>query len=461
MENFRGKVAEKNAESRQTLALEKDGQPIYTYRMFFKDALSKICEVLGFYKNPPYVEEHLREVDVRSARNLATVVMSIEIWMLIRYVVKYHSLVTSISNFLEHTWGYWALLTAATLLFIYSRLYLSGKLKTLKKFSRLFIFLYFGLGVYFGIYTSLFDVLKGRMITCFLTMILLSTVIIIWRPFFSLLITAFTSILFVHLVNNHLHVLKGNAWYMNEAELINYATFMIALAMTAVNMYSQRHRDAVKSYELQKAHEHEIELMKKEQEHLGELFAQTAAALASAIDAKDAYTHGHSTRVAEYSREIAKRAGKNEIETREIYFSALLHDVGKIGVSSAIINKNGKLTDEEFEKIKNHPILGWEILSKITHSPNLSVGAHYHHEKYDGRGYPEKLSGEEIPDIARIIAVADAYDAMTSKRSYRDILPQPTVRSEIEKGLGNQFDPKYAKIMLDMIEEDKEYKMKE
>ncbi len=188
---------------------------------------------------------------------------------------------------------------------------------------------------------------------------------------------------------------------------------------------------------------------------------ETAQALASAIDAKDTYTHGHSTRVAEYSREIAKISGKNEAECQEIYFSALLHDVGKIGVPGKIINKLGALTAEEFEVIKTHPVIGNQILKNITQSPHICDGAYYHHERYDGSGYPKGLAGKDIPDIGRIIAVADAYDAMTSKRSYRDILPQYQVRSEIENGIGTQFDPDYAKIMLDMIDADKDYKMKE
>ncbi|MBR1405058.1 MAG: HD-GYP domain-containing protein [Treponema sp.] len=166
-------------------------------------------------------------------------------------------------------------------------------------------------------------------------------------------------------------------------------------------------------------------------------------------------------RVAEYAREIARRAKKSEAEIREIYFSALLHDVGKIGVPDAIINKEGRLTDEEFQAIKEHPKLGNQILQNIRQSPYISIGAHYHHERYDGHGYPEGLKGEEIPEIARIIAVADTYDAMTSKRSYRSTLPQEVVRDEIEKGIGTQFDPQYAKIMLEMIDEDKDYQMQE
>ena len=210
---------------------------------------------------------------------------------------------------------------------------------------------------------------------------------------------------------------------------------------------------------VERAKNQEIEFYKKKREQEHDMFEQTAEALASAIDAKDPYTNGHSRRVAEYSLKIAKAAGKSEEECERVYFAALLHDVGKIGVPSSIINKKGRLTNEEFEQIKRHPILGGQILSTIKQSPWLSIGARYHHERYGGRGYPEGLKGEEIPEIARIIAVADAYDAMTSNRSYRNAIPQHIVREEIVKGMGTQFDPEFSKAMLHMIDVDTEYKM--
>ena len=148
-------------------------------------------------------------------------------------------------------------------------------------------------------------------------------------------------------------------------------------------------------------------------------------------------------------------------ECEEIYFAALLHDVGKIGVDDRIINKDGKLNDEEFAQIKLHPIYGSQILSQIHQSPNLYIGARNHHERYDGKGYPDGLKGEDIPELARIIGVADAYDAMTSKRSYRDPMPQERVREEIVKGSGKQFDPQFAEIMLHQIDLDTDYTMKE
>ena len=191
------------------------------------------------------------------------------------------------------------------------------------------------------------------------------------------------------------------------------------------------------------------------------LSMQVVQAMADAIDVKDAYTNGHSGRVAYYSREIAKRYGYSQKQLEDIYMMGLLHDIGKIGIPDEVINKPSKLTEEEFDLIKTHPETGARILGNIKALPSLAVGARGHHERFGGGGYPDGISGEEIPEEARIIAVADAYDAMSSHRSYRDKLPQSAVRAEIEKGRGTQFDPVFADIMLKMIDEDKDYKMSE
>ena len=196
-------------------------------------------------------------------------------------------------------------------------------------------------------------------------------------------------------------------------------------------------------------------------EKLSRAYMQIVRAMATAIDAKDKYTHGHSSRVAEYAREIARRAGYTEAQQREIYMMGLLHDVGKIGVPDAIINKPSRLTDEEYAAIKTHPVVGSQILEHIADYPELVTGARWHHERFDGRGYPDRLAGEDIPEVARIIAVADTYDAMTSNRSYRGALPQQKVREEFERCAGSQFDPRFAAIMTEMIDDDPEYRMRE
>ena len=209
---------------------------------------------------------------------------------------------------------------------------------------------------------------------------------------------------------------------------------------------------------LQKDLEAEVERKTKENKGLSIHVVET---LAAAIDAKDAYTHGHSGRVAAYSKEIARRYGYSEEHMEKIYMIALLHDVGKIGIPDAIINKPTSLTEDEYKLVKNHTLVGDGILKKIEEMPDLAIGARWHHERYDGSGYPDGLAGNDILEEARIIAVADSYDTMASRRSYRDILPQEKVRYEIEKGKGTQFDPVFADIMLQMIDEDTEYKMKE
>ena len=190
------------------------------------------------------------------------------------------------------------------------------------------------------------------------------------------------------------------------------------------------------------------------------LFDETVLALAETVDAKDPYTKGHSLRVAEYSRHIATLAGKTSRQQYDVYCMGLLHDVGKIGIPDEIINKPARLTDEEYGIIKSHTAIGAGILKKIVDFPQLVLGARSHHERYDGKGYPQGLKGTDIPTEARIIAVADAYDAMTSCRSYRGIMEQSRVRYEIERGIGKQFDPVFAAIMLQLIDEDKDFQMR-
>ena len=173
------------------------------------------------------------------------------------------------------------------------------------------------------------------------------------------------------------------------------------------------------------------------------------------IDAKDEYTNGHSKRVAIYTKLIATEMGFSGEELDRIYYIALLHDCGKIGVPDSILGKNGRLTDEEFEIIKSHTTRGGEILSRFKSLENVGEGARYHHERYDGKGYPEGLKGKDIPLIARMICVADSFDAMNSNRVYRKKLSYDYIVSELENNKGKQFDPEIADIMLKLIKEGK------
>ena len=227
----------------------------------------------------------------------------------------------------------------------------------------------------------------------------------------------------------------------------------------------QRISRILELYHYQKSLQQEVDRktaeLRESNRKVTNVLSQMIMALGSAIDAKDAYTNGHSERVARYSGELARRMGKSTQEINDIYYIGLLHDIGKIGIPDYIINKAGKLTEEEYELIKNHPNIGADILSSITEMPGISFGAHWHHERFDGKGYPDGLAGEDIPEVARIICVADAYDTMTSKRVYRDVLPQKIARDEILKGRGTQFDPVIADYMLEMIDEDTDYQLHE
>lgn len=180
---------------------------------------------------------------------------------------------------------------------------------------------------------------------------------------------------------------------------------------------------------------------------------QAIMTVANTVDAKDDYTKGHSMRVAAYSEILAQRLGWSEEDIQNIYYVAMLHDVGKIGVPDAVLNKPFKLTDLEFRLIKGHTIMGAEILKDFKMFPNVSIGAKYHHERYDGKGYPEGLKGESIPLVARVIGLVDSYDAMTSNRVYRRRLNDNIVMEELERGKGSQWDPELVDIFVRLVKE--------
>lgn len=196
-----------------------------------------------------------------------------------------------------------------------------------------------------------------------------------------------------------------------------------------------------------------INSLKKRQAEYRSIIEQSLHTFANTIDAKDKDTNGHSGRVAVYSRELARRLKMSEEEQENVYYMALLHDIGKIGIPDSILKKNGKLTEEEWKIVKSHPVIGGEILKEFTAISGIADGAKYHHEFYNGKGYCEGLQGEEIPLEARIIAVADAFDAMCSKRHYHDGTTIEHAREEIARCSGEQFDPEIARCMLEMIDE--------
>ncbi len=190
---------------------------------------------------------------------------------------------------------------------------------------------------------------------------------------------------------------------------------------------------------------------KTEEEHL--FNKAIIGAFANCVDGKDTYTNGHSLRVAKYTRMLAERLGEDAQTVDKFYNIALLHDIGKIGIPDAILQKPGKLTDEEFMVMKSHPSRGYEILKDVQIQEDLAAGAHYHHERYDGRGYPDGLAGQNIPWVARIIAVADTFDAMSSTRPYRKRLPEDFIVQEIKNCAGTQFDPRVVEKFLELYAE--------
>lgn len=180
---------------------------------------------------------------------------------------------------------------------------------------------------------------------------------------------------------------------------------------------------------------------------------ESITTVANTIDAKDDYTKGHSIRVAYYAEALARKIGWSEEDVQNIHYVALLHDIGKIGVPDSVLNKPFKLTNVEFELIKNHTVMGGEILKDIKMFPKVDIGAKYHHERYDGKGYPNGLKGEEIPLVARIIGIVDSYDAMASNRVYRKRLQDEIVKEELIRGRGTQFDPYLVDQFMELLEE--------
>ena len=196
-----------------------------------------------------------------------------------------------------------------------------------------------------------------------------------------------------------------------------------------------------------------VQIRKYQERHErdNEIINESIETFTGFIDAKDPYTNGHSKRVAIYTKLIAREFGYEGEALDLIYYTALLHDCGKIAVPDNILSKPGRLTDEEFEIIKSHTLRGGSILSSFKSLEDADEGALYHHERYDGKGYPEGKAGEDIPFVARMICVADSFDAMNTNRVYRKKLSRESIVSEIEKNKGLQFDPKVADVMLALI----------
>lgn len=192
--------------------------------------------------------------------------------------------------------------------------------------------------------------------------------------------------------------------------------------------------------------------LKNTYDMLEKAYLESIETLRYTVEAKDTYTRGHSDRVSEFAVLIGKKVGLSDNDMKILQIGGLFHDIGKIGVPDNILQKESKLTDDEYSEIKNHPSIGAHILSTATIFKDIIPIVKHHHERYDGSGYPGRLKGEEIPYLARITAIADSFDAMTSRRTYRDSLPMDVVISEFRRCRGTQFDPELDDVFLDILE---------
>ncbi len=219
----------------------------------------------------------------------------------------------------------------------------------------------------------------------------------------------------------------------------------------------QYHNNTLEQYEYDARLSDEVETMTRRvnerSEQIEEMSFQMIQTLANAIDAKDTYTKEHSLRVSQYSVALARALGWNERRINRLRYDAMVHDIGKIGIPDDILNKKARLTEEEFEIIQSHTIRGYQIFEKTTAFPTAKLVARHHHERFDGTGYPDHLKGKEIPENARIVCIADAFDAMSSDRCYRKALSIESIREEIEKGAGTEFDPEYAEVFIKLLDD--------
>ena len=271
---------------------------------------------------------------------------------------------------------------------------------------------------------------------------------------YGIILSAYFTVLFILLFYTPLgnHIAAYYPYAFSSRFPIVYATMAI---FTAISMI-QYHRGALLEDEFAEKLTREVKkqtmVATERAAMLDKQIEDTVDTLAYTIDAKDRYTNGHSFRVSLYSVELAKELGWSEEEIKELEKEGLLHDIGKIGIPDSVLNKPGRLDDDEFAVIKSHTTTGGNILARSDSLFEASEVARYHHERYDGKGYPEGLAGEDIPLHARVVAIADAYDAMKSDRIYRKGLPDDVIREELIKGIGSQFDPEIVPVFLSLLD---------
>lgn len=244
-------------------------------------------------------------------------------------------------------------------------------------------------------------------------------------------------------------------------QIFTYGISIVNMSMVVVSigLYLFSYLDVNNT--AQQAHEIELQTVQGERKRLQLVFDQMANAFVSAVEKKDDYTAGNAARVADYARRIAELSGKEADECYRIYYAALLHDVGVTGIPDSVIKKGEEPDRQDYQEIRKKPLIGREILSGVTEFPYLGIAAQYSHERYDGSGYPEGIAGEKIPEIARIIGVADAYVTMTSPKHYRPARPAFAAREALIRGEGIEFDPKFAQLMVEIVDEESRKEAKE
>lgn len=296
---------------------------------------------------------------------------------------------------------------------------------------------------YFFMYT--FVMLTGSTPLVFSYILPMLSLLVLYRQKNLILYTGLASLV-VNIIFVVMRVLNGEITLSNSKETeIQFALLILCFAASYV---------ASKLYgSITKRNNEYMEQLDVQNKQIQRMSFQVIATIANIIDAKDEYTRGHSQRVSEYSYALAKELCMSEEAASNIRIIALLHDIGKLGVPDSVLNKPGKLTDAEYTLMKNHPVVGSEILKDIQLIAGMDIGAKYHHERYDGKGYPDGLKGEDIPYIARIIGIADAYDAMSSNRIYRKRFSDEKILEEFERCRGTQFDPVIADAFIRLLKE--------
>ncbi|AET70727.1 putative domain HDIG-containing protein [Desulfosporosinus orientis DSM 765] len=412
-------------------------------------------------KHPEKYKDEFYEEIVRSnffrSRNLALVLFFLNIFFFL----------SDLLNYKEGLWhidvisGYMVLFCFHVILGVFSLVFLIlswvHRLKSEdQKITRWHAFL----GTLFScfiIFTSSCISINDQLLHSQITAFILGSIIIAvnnyMKPIMSITIYAVSWIVFmvgITLLQSNLDVLKGN--YLNGILLIVFVWFL------SYTLYNMKIQDFInqktieqKNREVEEYNNELIEINYRLKESLQALdeSQNVIFTLASALESKDTYTRGHSERVANYALQLAQILELSINEQQTVWRAAQLHDIGKIGIPDAILNKPGKLNNYEWEIMRSHPEMGENICSTLSFAKDFLPIIRHHHERFDGTGYPDGLRGEEIPFLARIITIADAIDAITSQRSYRPSRTIDYALEELAKGKGSQFDPTIAQVFID------------